>query len=119
MLCELFLVDGDSAGRSAIHGRYRSLPGNLALLVNRLYDSMDAESYINCMSNGSEGSGTLGVNPYKVLGEMNPDQLRDTTMDPSRCTLLKIPMEDAFFFFFKGAAPHGNPPSPPPRPFPE
>ena len=35
------------------------------------------------------------VNRFKGLGEMNPSQLRDTTMDASRRTLVRVSIEDA------------------------
>ena len=59
-----------------------------------VYDETERDDAMKRLSNGS-AKGAVNIQRYKGLGEMNPDQLWKTTMDPATRTILRVEMEEA------------------------
>ncbi len=104
-------VDGAHIASLLITFFYQEMPelirqGHLFLAVPPLYKitqgsksiyARDDAHRLELMSTEFKGKGKVEISRFKGLGEMLPAQLKETTMDPSKRTLLRVEIDEVDF----------------------
>ena len=87
-----FLASGDFAALRALSRSFRDFSGPFALTVKEgeAASQPTIEQVVKFLED--RGSKGVTVQRYKGLGEMNPEQLWETTMDPGKRILLQVQM---------------------------
>ncbi|NLR96131.1 DNA topoisomerase IV subunit B [Rhizobium sp. P38BS-XIX] len=104
-------VDGAHIASLLITFFYQEMPelirgGHLFLAVPPLYKitqgsksiyARDDAHRLELMESEFKGKGKVEISRFKGLGEMLPAQLKETTMDPSKRTLLRVEIDEVDF----------------------
>ncbi|ACM26645.1 DNA topoisomerase IV subunit B [Agrobacterium sp. SHOUNA12C] len=104
-------VDGAHIASLLITFFYQEMPelvrgGHLFLAVPPLYKitqgsksiyARDDAHRLELMESDFKGKGKIEISRFKGLGEMLPAQLKETTMDPSKRTLLRVVIDEVDF----------------------
>ena len=93
----LVAIDGvDGAGKSETVNKLHEWMDSRWLITHAFGEPSDEErDRISAEMRGEDGKGKIDISRNKGLGEMDPHELWDTTMNPETRTLKQITLEDA------------------------